>query len=873
MPLGQSAFPEEEFLPNNSQNPPDSDSSDHTLTTGGPGGAAAGHIGPYRLLQLLGEGGMGEVWLAEQKTPIHRTIALKLIKAGMDTKTVIARFESERQALALMDHPAIAKVFDAGATPEGRPYFVMEYVPGLPITDYCDKHRLTVRERLELFMQVCDGVQHAHQKAIIHRDLKPSNVLVEEQDGKAVPKIIDFGLAKATAQRLTEKTLFTELGVMMGTPEYMSPEQADMGEQNIDTRTDVYSLGVILYQLLVGVLPFEPKSLRTAGLEAILRVIREQEPAKPSTRIRTMGPASTLSAENRREDPRTFARHIRGELDWITMKALEKERTRRYGSPSEFRADIQRHLANEPVAAHPPSTGYRAGKYIRRHRLAVGFAASVAVLLVAFAVTMAVQKVRISRERDRAEKNRAEATKQAQLALDTIYQVVTEADNRLRDIAGTGELRKELIQGAMKNLDQISRSAATANWADRTMGVALQRMGDFYTQMGMSNEMIQVENQALTIFRRLQKEQPNEQWIPWNIAVSLDKLGDFAKQQDPDPTVALNYLQQSLKIREQLAQDIRQPAPSVFRRKIALGVSATKLSDCYWQLGDPVDALKYANETLHAFTEATDSADGAKERTRWLGQGYFRVGQAALGVEGEAVARKGLLQSIETRREAVQADPLNAAAKMDLQYSYYAIGDLELQVAKPRAALEQYKKGAEIMEALLRKDSTNEEFQWNLANDEYGMGDALRLLGKRQEAQAHFRDCLKLRQILLQTDPKSVQMRSEVMFVRAQLGEHEAPARTAQELRDSAPKHPGILYAAAQGYALSASALTDNRALSKQPKQIAELQRNYVEAAVRSLGDAVANGYKNTWMLAHDPALQSVRNDERFRQLVNGLQR
>ena len=249
------------------------------------------------------------------------------------------------------------------------------------------------------------------------------------------------------------------------------------------------------------------------------------------------------------------------------------------------------------------------------------------------------------------------------------------------------------------------------------------------------------------------------------------------------------------------------------------------------------------------------------------------MGQAALGVEGEAVARKGLLQSIETRREAVQADPLNAAAKMDLQYSYYAIGDLELQVAKPRAALEQYKKGAEIMEALLRKDSTNEEFQWNLANDEYGMGDALRLLGKRQEAQAHFRDCLKLRQILLQTDPKSVQMRSEVMFVRAQLGEHEAPARTAQELRDSAPKHPGILYAAAQGYALSASALTDNRALSKQPKQIAELQRNYVDAAVRSLGDAVANGYKNTWMLAHDPALQSVRNDERFRQLVNGLQR
>jgi eukaryotic-like serine/threonine-protein kinase len=248
---------------------------------------------------------MGEVRLAEQKVPIHRTVALKLIKAGMDTKAVVARFESERQALALMDHPNIARVYDAGSTPEGRPYFVMEYVPGLPITEYCDKHRFTVKERLGLFMQVCDGAQHAHQKAIIHRDLKPSNVLVVEQDNKAAPKIIDFGLAKATGQRLTDKTMFTELGVMIGTPEYMSPEQADQREQNIDTRTDVYSLGVILYQLLVGVLPFETKALRAQGMEAILRMIREQEPPKPSTKIRSMGPAFTASAEKRRNHGRS----------------------------------------------------------------------------------------------------------------------------------------------------------------------------------------------------------------------------------------------------------------------------------------------------------------------------------------------------------------------------------------------------------------------------------------------------------------------------------------------------------------------------------------------------------------------------------------
>src|SRR5208282_5192206 len=286
------------------------DSSDSTLSGGALGGSSAGQIGPYRLLQLLGEGGMGEVWLAEQKKPIQRTVALKLIKAGMDTKAVVARFESERQALALMDHPNIARVFEAGSTTEGRPYFVMEYVPGLPLTEYCDKHRMTLKERLELFAQVCDGVQHAHQKAIIHRDLKPSNILVFEQDNKAIPKIIDFGLAKATAQPLTDRTMFTELGMMLGTPAYMSPEQADQREQNIDTRTDVYSLGVILYQLLVGALPFEPKALQAAGLEAVLRVIREQEPPKPSTKIRAMGEASNISAQNRRAEPRSFARQL-----------------------------------------------------------------------------------------------------------------------------------------------------------------------------------------------------------------------------------------------------------------------------------------------------------------------------------------------------------------------------------------------------------------------------------------------------------------------------------------------------------------------------------------------------------------------------------
>jgi tetratricopeptide (TPR) repeat protein len=344
-------------------------------------------IDRYRLLQKIGEGGMGEVWLAEQREPLRRRVALKLVLAGMNTREVIARFESERQALALMDHPAIAKVFDAGSAPQGTPYFVMEYVAGVPITAYCDDHGLSTRDRLELFRGVCEGVQHAHQKAIIHRDLKPSNILVAEVDGKAVPKIIDFGLAKALTQRLTEDTLFTRVGALVGTPEYMSPEQANSLGEDIDTRTDVYSLGIILYELLAGVPPIE---LRKISFEEFLRRLREDEPPTPSTRIRTQDPATAAEvARKRRTEPVALAKQMRGDLDSIALKALEKDRSRRYGSPAELAADIGRYLRNEAVLAVAPSAAYRARKFVRRHRGSlVSAAAFVLVLLVATAVSI-----------------------------------------------------------------------------------------------------------------------------------------------------------------------------------------------------------------------------------------------------------------------------------------------------------------------------------------------------------------------------------------------------------------------------------------------------------------------------------------------------
>ena len=327
-------------------------------------------IGPYKLLQELGEGGMGTVFLAEQQHPVERRVAIKIIKAGMDSRQVLARFEAEEQALAMMDHPHIAKVFDAGMTPAGRPYFVMELVKGIPITQYCDQEHLTPRERLELFIPVCQAVQHAHQKGIIHRDLKPSNVIVALYDGKPVPKVIDFGVAKATGAKLTERTMFTEVGQMVGTLEYMAPEQAELNNLDIDTRADIYSLGVLLYELLTGSPPFSRQELRSAAFDEMLRIIREVEPPKPSTKLSSSDELPAIAAK-RKLEPQRLTKLVAGELDWIVMKCLEKERSRRYETANGLAADIERYLHDEPVQAGPPSAWYRFRKFAggtrRRH--------------------------------------------------------------------------------------------------------------------------------------------------------------------------------------------------------------------------------------------------------------------------------------------------------------------------------------------------------------------------------------------------------------------------------------------------------------------------------------------------------------------------
>ena len=466
-------------------------------------------LGPYRLLKKLGEGGMGQVWLAEQTLPVRRKVALKLIKAGMYDDSALRRFQSERQSLAIMDHPAIAKVFDAGATADGQPYFAMEYVPGVAITNYCDEKKLKIRDRLELFIRACEGVQHAHQKAIIHRDLKPANILVVEVDGKPMPRIIDFGLAKSLTPYFSGESMNTLAGSFVGTPGYMSPEQADPGIQDVDTRTDVYSLGVVLYELLTGFLPFDAARWKKIPLEELLRHLREEDPPRPSTKVSTGRDACTSNAKARGTEPPQLVSTLRGDLDWITLKALDKDRNRRYGTPSEIAADIRRYLKNEPILARPAGAGYRLRKYVRRHRVGVTVAAGLFLLLSGFAVLQAVQLRRITRERDRA---------------DRVAQFMT----NMFTVSNPSESRGNTIT-AREILDKASKDINTGLSQDPELQAnMLDLMGRVYSHLGLYAKAQELLSPALEIRRRvLGPRNPDTLWSMVNLANALSDQAKF----------------------------------------------------------------------------------------------------------------------------------------------------------------------------------------------------------------------------------------------------------------------------------------------------------------------------------------------------------
>jgi len=594
------------------------------------------NVGPYWLLQKLGEGGMGEVYEAEQEKPVKRRVAIKLVKWGMSSEEVLARFESERQALALMSHPNIARVYDAGATEDGRPYFAMEHVAGIPITAYCDTHRLSVEERLGLFIQVCHGVQHAHQKGVIHRDIKPPNILVAIEDGRPVPKIIDFGVAKATSMRLTERTLFTQLGQWIGTPEYMSPEQAEMTGLDIDTRTDVYSLGVVLYELLVGARPFDPRELREVGFDEMRRTIREKEPARPSTRVSGMGGAARTAASSRSTNLPALARGLRGDLDWVTMKALEKDRTRRYGSPAELAADLERHLRDEPIVASPPSTAYRVRKFVRRHRLGVAASAAViAALLIAIAGT-SIGLLQARREAARARQ---------------VSEFLVRMFEDLHPDAGLGptlSVRDMLDRGASR-LDR--------DLADQPLERArlMAAIGSVYTQIGGYDEARLLLEGSLAMRSALPGDDHPD------VAVSTHSLG-WLQYWSGDYPGARASLERALEIRE-AAYGPDHPQ---------VAFSLTSLGFVLWRSGEYGLARSHLEHAV-AIHEKTLGPNNSN-----VSHPLYSLGIVLLDTEEYEKARSALERSLTIRERSYGPDnPLVGWALHEVDRVHLLTGDRE----------------------------------------------------------------------------------------------------------------------------------------------------------------------------------------------------
>ncbi len=574
-------------------------------------------IGPYKLLQKIGEGGMGAVFMAEQERPVRRKVALKVIKPGMDTAQVIARFEAERQALAMMDHPHIARVLDAGATETGRPFFVMELVRGVPITEYCDRHGLTPTERLELFIPVCQAIQHAHQKGIIHRDIKPSNVLVALHDGEPVPKVIDFGVAKAIEQRLTERTLFTEFGAVIGTLEYMSPEQAEIGVLDVDTRSDIYSLGVVLYELLTGSTPLEQAKVRQAAYAEVLRRIREEEPTRPSTRLSESKDTLPSISAQRKMDPARLTKFLRGDLDWIVMKALEKDRTRRYETANGLARDIRRYLDGDPVEACPPSPSYRLGKFARKHRLALTTAGTFAVLLIAATAVSVGLALWADRERVRAvkaegeakeqkgqaEEQKARAEEREQLAIDAVKRFgdAIRESPELKNEPALAPLRARLLkkpQGFFKRLrDRLEINKGTSFDSLQRLASASFELAELTSEIGDGQDALRSYLESLAIREQLASDYPSVTQIQSDLARTYHNTG-YQQRMQGRPAEALTSFEKALAIRERLVGE----NPRSSRYQADRGWTQQHLAADLYQMGRLADALT-AHERARALFE------------------------------------------------------------------------------------------------------------------------------------------------------------------------------------------------------------------------------------------------------------------------------
>ena len=818
-------------------------------------------IGPYKLLQQIGEGGMGTVYMAEQTQPVQRKVAVKLIKPGMDSRQVIARFEAERQALALMDHPNIAKVLDAGTTETGRPYFVMELVKGVSIISYCDAHRLTARERLELFVPVCQAVQHAHHKGIIHRDLKPSNVMVCIYDGKPVPKVIDFGVAKATGSTLTERTLYTQFGAIVGTFEYMSPEQAEMDQLDIDTRSDVYSLGVLLYELLTGTTPLEQKRVKEVAVLELLRLIREEEPPKPSTRLSTSGALPSIAA-NRGTEPKRLSSLMRGELDWIAMKALEKDRNRRYETANGLARDIERYLLDEPVLACPPSAGYRLRKFVRRNKSPVVVASTVLLsLLVATVLSVFwARREQMARQETDAARREAEANfHRARQAVDDMYTQV--AEKWLAHQPQMEPIQREFLKKALSFYRQFAERSSPDPAVRFETGRAYSRVGEIEHKLGEAVAAEKAYNDAVPLLQGLVDEFPDNAEYQKDLAESLHRLGILAGDTGRHAEEEKVH-RRALVLQRKLVQTF--PTEPTYSRDLARGLFYLgNINRAVWS-GRDRELREVLVEAIALQKKLVAEVPSEPEYQAELAESLTKLSSLTLIGEGQQL----LQQAAALLEKLVAASPHNAQYRDVLADTYFRLA----KTLAPLDAEKAYRQAIVVKEKLLADFPSVNDHRSDVAQGHRFLGEMLARAGKIKDAETAYRQGLAIGEPLLEV-PKIDYYRTRQAEIHAALAdllttsnrfaeaekEYQQAIAVYENWLAEDPKSPTILAAVAGAELKLASLLAKSnrpgaaaayqrasadysKAIELDPKNVSPLdQRAYIYGQLQQWDKAIAD--------------------------------
>jgi serine/threonine protein kinase/tetratricopeptide (TPR) repeat protein len=714
--------------------------------------------GRYKLLDEIGDGGMGTVWMAEQREPVKRLVAVKLIKTGMDSKAVLARFEAERQALALMDHPNIAKVLDGGTTDQGRPFFVMELVKGLPLTEYCDARRLAVPGRLDLFVQICSAVQHAHQKGIIHRDLKPSNVLVTEHDGKPVPKVIDFGLAKAlnATHMLTERTLHTAYGTVVGTPLYMAPEQVGINALDVDTRTDIYALGVILYELLTGSTPLEKARFKQAAWEEVKRLIREEEPPRPSTRLSSDQSLPSLAA-SRAVEPAQLRRLIRGDLDWIVMKALDKERSRRYETANGLARDIERYRAGDAVEACPPTLRYRLGKFLRRNRPQVVAAGLLLAALLAGITGTTWGMLRAEQAKaDLATKNIELADEQekvqarfdlAQKAIALFHTGVSE-DMLLKN-PEFKELRTKLLKeaaGFYGDLEKLLAGQTDAR-SRKALAAAYFQLGELTRNIGDQKQALMVHRKALALRRELAAADETDVETQLDVARSLRAAG-LVQYHTGDVTGALAAVEEQEQIAGRLDKDQATDAVQYVVAQSYLHIGIVRFFT-----GKPAESLQAYRKALAILQKLADANPAAAEYQSDLALSRDVIGMVLLHAGKPEAALTEWREALATQQKLADANPAVLTFQYRLATIHDNVGWCLLNMGKPAEGVDADRQASDIMQTLIKDHPAVTLFQAKRANFQINIGRGLDRQKRLAEAFTALEPALLVLQKLTKADP------------------------------------------------------------------------------------------------------------------------